>query len=114
MKPEFTTDGLAQGVVAFVLTLRHTAGCTKEEVKHALHPKMIDMIFKIDDKRDAAKGAAKNENHLDTQGSLWRALDRMPRYGLGYLPSMLDSGEGERRWRLLNSCSAARCLRCAW
>ncbi|WP_157130337.1 hypothetical protein [Burkholderia pseudomallei] len=37
--------------MAFVLTLRHTAGCSKEEVKYALHPKMIDMIFKIDDAR---------------------------------------------------------------
>ncbi|UQN68310.1 hypothetical protein L0Z11_11495 [Burkholderia multivorans] len=37
--------------MAFVLTLRHTAGCSKEEVKHALHPKMIDMIFKLDDAR---------------------------------------------------------------
>ncbi|MDR9240767.1 hypothetical protein [Burkholderia multivorans] len=51
MKPSFTTEGLARGVMAFVLTLRHTAGCSKEEVKHALHPKMIDMLFKLDDAR---------------------------------------------------------------
>ncbi|MBH9662035.1 hypothetical protein [Burkholderia multivorans] len=51
MKPSFTIEGLASGVMAFVLTLRHTAGCSKEEVKHALHPKMIDMIFKLDDAR---------------------------------------------------------------
>ncbi|WP_156773591.1 hypothetical protein [Paraburkholderia tropica] len=51
MKQPFTTEGLADGVSAFILTLRHTVGLTKDEVKHALHPKMIDMIFKIDDKR---------------------------------------------------------------
>ncbi|WP_155755369.1 hypothetical protein [Burkholderia multivorans] len=53
MRDSFTTEGLARGVMAFVLTLRHTAGCSKEEVKHALHPKLIDMIFKLDDERRA-------------------------------------------------------------
>ncbi|WP_157661705.1 hypothetical protein [Burkholderia ubonensis] len=47
----FTTEGFARGVMAFVLTLRHTTGFSKEEVKHALHPKMIDVIFKLDDER---------------------------------------------------------------
>jgi len=47
-------EGVARGVMAFVSTLRHTAGLTKQEVKHALHPKMIDLIWKIEDQRDAA------------------------------------------------------------
>jgi hypothetical protein len=44
-------EGIARGVSAFVSTLRHTAGMTKQEVKHALHPKMIDLIWKIENDR---------------------------------------------------------------
>ncbi|MDN7433666.1 hypothetical protein QZN62_10625 [Burkholderia multivorans] len=51
MRDSFSAEGLARGVMAFVLTLLHTAGCSKEEVKHALHPKMLDMIFNLDDAR---------------------------------------------------------------
>lgn len=51
MNSQFTTEGLVQGVTSFVLTLRHTAGCTKQEIKDALNPKIIDLIFKIDDAR---------------------------------------------------------------
>ena len=51
MKPGFTTDDLVEGVVAFVLTLRHTMGCSNQEIKNALNPKMIDLIFEVDDKK---------------------------------------------------------------
>jgi hypothetical protein len=66
VRHDFTTDGLAQGVAAFVLTLRHTAGLTKQEVKHALHPKLIDLIFKIDDKRQE-DGRAENRADGNSQ-----------------------------------------------
>jgi hypothetical protein len=48
---KFDHEAVARGVMAFVSTLRNTAGLTKQEVKNALHPKMIDMIWKIEDSR---------------------------------------------------------------
>lgn len=49
--PKMTDEAVAHGVAAFISTLRHTAGLSKQEVKNALHPKMIDMIWKIEDER---------------------------------------------------------------
>ncbi|WP_155646904.1 hypothetical protein [Burkholderia territorii] len=51
MKADYTPEMLARAVMAFVMTLRHTAGCSRDEIKHVLHPKMIDMVCDSDDAR---------------------------------------------------------------
>lgn len=55
MNAGYTEDALARSVMAFILTLRHTAGCSKGEIKLALHPRMIDMVFETDDARTVAE-----------------------------------------------------------
>lgn len=52
---KFDDEAIARGVMALVSTLRHTAGLSKQEAKNALHPKMIDMIWKIEDARATKK-----------------------------------------------------------
>jgi hypothetical protein len=56
---KFDDEAIARGVMAFVSTLRHTAGLNKQQVKHALHPKMIDMIWAIEDKREQSASKEK-------------------------------------------------------
>lgn len=48
---QMSNEDVVRGVAAFIHTLRHTAGMTRQEVKSALHPKMIDFIWKIEDRR---------------------------------------------------------------
>ncbi|MFY3531300.1 MULTISPECIES: hypothetical protein [Achromobacter] len=41
----FSTDDKLRAVASFLVTLRDTAGCTPEEIKRLLDPRMIDGIL---------------------------------------------------------------------
>lgn len=42
---QFTTDDKLRAVASFLVTLRDTAGCTPDEIKRLLDPRMIDGIL---------------------------------------------------------------------
>lgn len=42
---QFSTDDKLRAVASFLVTLRDTAGCTPEEIKRLLDPRMIDGIL---------------------------------------------------------------------
>lgn len=41
---KFTIEGKIEGACAFIKTLHETAGCSAEEIKRLLHPKIIDEV----------------------------------------------------------------------
>jgi len=41
---KFTTEAKIEGACAFIRTLHETAGCSAEEIKRLLHPKVIDAV----------------------------------------------------------------------
>lgn len=43
--PSHTTDDKLRTVASFLITLRDTAGCTPDEIKRLLDPRMIDGIL---------------------------------------------------------------------
>lgn len=59
--PVFDDAALAEAALKFVATLHRTGGYTKEEIRNAFHPKMINAYFDIINKkqRDPDKGSNK-------------------------------------------------------
>lgn len=43
----FTQADKIEAVAKFVITLRETAGCSTEEIKRLLHPKIVDAIISL-------------------------------------------------------------------
>lgn len=41
---KFTIEGKIEGACAFIKALHETAGCSAEEIKRLLHPKIIDEV----------------------------------------------------------------------
>lgn len=47
----FDTEALARAALAFTQTLHETGGYSKEEIKNAFHPTMINAYFKLIEKQ---------------------------------------------------------------
>lgn len=47
MSIEFSTEHKARAVMAFIFTLRDTAGLSDKEILHLLHPRLVRAVLKM-------------------------------------------------------------------